>query len=85
MFSEFSVHIYLFQAEDKYQSEIRKLHREMEAYREKVSTLTAQQATYANMIQAFERALQGMVRRVEGLQVASQQKVNYRTNVLIHI
>uniref|UniRef100_A0A914WJ25 ATPase AAA-type core domain-containing protein n=1 Tax=Plectus sambesii TaxID=2011161 RepID=A0A914WJ25_9BILA len=61
-------------AEEKYQAEIRKLHREMEAYREKVTTLTAQQTTYANMIQAFDKALQGMIRRVEGLQMVSQQK-----------
>jgi hypothetical protein len=34
-----------------------------------VNNLTAQQQTYTSMVQAFERALQGMVKRVETLQV----------------
>ncbi len=47
----------------------------MDAYREKVKALTAQQSTYTQMVQAFDQALQGMVRRVENLQAASQKKV----------
>ena len=56
-------------SEELYKHEIRKLQQEVDKYRDKVNNLTAQQQTYTSMVQAFERALQGMVKRVETLQV----------------
>uniref|UniRef100_A0A5S6Q6L2 Calponin-homology (CH) domain-containing protein n=1 Tax=Trichuris muris TaxID=70415 RepID=A0A5S6Q6L2_TRIMR len=61
-------------AEDRYQTEIRKLHREVEVYKEKVQTLTTQQSTYAHVVAAFEQSLKSMTKRMQALTAASQQK-----------
>ncbi|CDW54450.1 neuron navigator 2 [Trichuris trichiura] len=61
-------------AEDRYQTEIRKLHREVEIYKEKVQTLTTQQSTYAHVVAAFEQSLKSMTKRMQALTAASQQK-----------
>ncbi|KRZ73357.1 Neuron navigator 2 [Trichinella papuae] len=60
--------------EEKYQAEIRKLHKEVEAYKEKVQTLTTQQTTYAHVVAAFEQSLKSMTKRVQALTASSHQK-----------
>ncbi|OUC47222.1 phosphoglycerate mutase family protein [Trichinella nativa] len=60
--------------EEKYQAEIRKLHKEVEAYKDKVQTLTTQQTTYAHVVAAFEQSLKSMTKRVQALTASSHQK-----------
>lgn len=61
--------------EEKYEAEIRKLNREMEAYRNTITKLTAKHDGYNHLIQLFESKLQLMAKHVESLQCKSQLKV----------
>uniref|UniRef100_A0A915J0J0 Uncharacterized protein n=1 Tax=Romanomermis culicivorax TaxID=13658 RepID=A0A915J0J0_ROMCU len=74
--------VYSGAVEEKYQSEIRKLHREVEVYREKVQTLTTQQTTYAHVVAAFEQSLKSMDKRVQSLTAVSEQKKHCEKNGL---
>uniref|UniRef100_A0A183DS59 AAA domain-containing protein n=1 Tax=Gongylonema pulchrum TaxID=637853 RepID=A0A183DS59_9BILA len=60
--------------EEKYEAEIRKLNREMEAYRNTITKLTAKHDGYNHLIQLFESKLQLMAKHVENLQSKSQLK-----------
>ncbi|XP_046890284.1 neuron navigator 2 isoform X2 [Hypomesus transpacificus] len=60
--------------EEKSQSEIRKLRRELEASQEKVSTLTTQLSANAHLVSAFEQSLGNMTIRLQSLTTSSEQK-----------
>ncbi|KAM3718179.1 Adapter protein [Dirofilaria immitis] len=60
--------------EEKYEAEIRKLNREMQAYRSTITKLTAKHDGYNHIIQVFESKLQLMAKHVENLQNKSQLK-----------
>uniref|UniRef100_A0A915PUI5 AAA+ ATPase domain-containing protein n=1 Tax=Setaria digitata TaxID=48799 RepID=A0A915PUI5_9BILA len=60
--------------EEKYEAEIRKLNREMQAYRSTITKLTAKHDGYNHIIQLFESKLQLMAKHVESLQSKSQLK-----------
>uniref|UniRef100_A0A158Q760 AAA domain-containing protein n=1 Tax=Elaeophora elaphi TaxID=1147741 RepID=A0A158Q760_9BILA len=60
--------------EEKYEAEIRKLNREMQAYRSTITKLTAKHDGYNHIIQLFESKLQLMAKHVENLQNKSQLK-----------
>ncbi|VDM92680.1 unnamed protein product, partial [Onchocerca ochengi] len=60
--------------EEKYEAEIRKLNREMQAYRSTITKLTAKHDGYNHVIQLFESKLQLMAKHVENLQNKSQLK-----------
>ncbi|KAL7885387.1 hypothetical protein AOLI_G00056820 [Acnodon oligacanthus] len=61
--------------EEKSQSEIRKLRRELEASQEKVSTLTTQLSANAHLVAAFEQSLGNMTIRLQSLTTTAEQKV----------
>ncbi|KAF4094350.1 hypothetical protein AMELA_G00014100 [Ameiurus melas] len=60
--------------EEKAQSEIRKLRRELEASQEKVSTLTTQLSANAHLVAAFEQSLGNMTVRLQSLTTTAEQK-----------
>ncbi|XP_041693824.2 neuron navigator 2 isoform X3 [Coregonus clupeaformis] len=60
--------------EEKAQSEIRKLRRELDASQEKVSALTTQISANAHLVAAFEQSLRNMTIRLQGLTTTAEQK-----------
>ncbi|XP_049339950.1 neuron navigator 2 isoform X2 [Astyanax mexicanus] len=60
--------------EEKSQSEIRKLRRELESSQEKVSTLTNQLSANAHLVAAFEQSLGNMTIRLQSLTLTAEQK-----------
>ncbi|KAM6973307.1 neuron navigator 2 [Aplochiton taeniatus] len=60
--------------EEKSQSEIRKLRRELDASQEKVSTLTTQLSANAHLVAAFEQSLSNMTIRLHSLTTTAEQK-----------
>ncbi|XP_062856888.1 neuron navigator 3 isoform X2 [Trichomycterus rosablanca] len=60
--------------EEKSQSEIRKLRRELEASQDKVSTLTTQLSANAHLVAAFEQSLSNMTIRLQSLSTTAEQK-----------
>ncbi|XP_029552875.1 neuron navigator 2 isoform X9 [Salmo trutta] len=60
--------------EEKSQSEIRKLRRELDASQEKVSGLTTQLSANAHLVAAFEQSLGNMTIRLQGLTTTAEQK-----------
>ncbi|KAK6319931.1 hypothetical protein J4Q44_G00090380 [Coregonus suidteri] len=60
--------------EEKSQSEIRKLRRELDASQEKVSALTTQLSANAHLVAAFEQSLGNMTIRLQGLTTTAEQK-----------
>ncbi|XP_039904005.1 neuron navigator 1-like isoform X9 [Simochromis diagramma] len=63
------------QAEERIQGEqIRKLRRELESSQEKVSNLTTQLTSNANLVAAFEQSLALMTARLQSLSLSHEQK-----------
>nr|XP_057945738.1 neuron navigator 2 isoform X3 [Doryrhamphus excisus] len=60
--------------EEKSQSEIRKLRRELDASQEKVSALTTQLSANAHLVAAFEQSLGNMTIRLKSLTLTAEQK-----------
>ncbi|XP_044126719.1 LOW QUALITY PROTEIN: neuron navigator 2 [Bufo gargarizans] len=60
--------------EEKCQSEIRKLRRELDASQEKVSALTTQLSANAHLVAAFEQSLSNMTIRLQSLTMTAEQK-----------
>nr|XP_021327536.1 neuron navigator 2 isoform X7 [Danio rerio] len=60
--------------EEKSQSEIRKLRRELDASQEKVSALTTQLSANAHLVAAFEQSLGNMTIRLKSLTMTAEQK-----------
>ncbi|XP_069821195.1 neuron navigator 2 isoform X4 [Dendropsophus ebraccatus] len=60
--------------EEKCQSEIRKLRRELDASQEKVSALTTQLSANAHLVAAFEQSLSNMTIRLQSLTMSAEQK-----------
>ncbi|TRY75972.1 hypothetical protein DNTS_010880, partial [Danionella cerebrum] len=60
--------------EEKAQTEIRKLRRELDASQEKVSTLTTQLSANAHLVAAFEQSLGNMTIRLQSLTSTAEQK-----------
>ncbi|XP_037993624.1 neuron navigator 2 isoform X13 [Motacilla alba alba] len=60
--------------EEKCQSEIRKLRRELDASQEKVSALTTQLTANAHLVAAFEQSLGNMTIRLQSLTMTAEQK-----------
>ncbi|XP_041847949.1 neuron navigator 2 isoform X3 [Melanotaenia boesemani] len=60
--------------EEKSQSEIRKLRRELDASQEKVSALTTQLTANAHLVAAFEQSLGNMTIRLKSLTLTAEQK-----------
>ncbi|KAI5625333.1 neuron navigator 2 isoform X8, partial [Silurus asotus] len=60
--------------EEKSQSEIRKLRRELDASQEKVSALTTQLSANAHLVAAFEQSLANMTFRLKSLTMTAEQK-----------
>ncbi|XP_030620971.1 neuron navigator 2 [Chanos chanos] len=60
--------------EEKSQSEIRKLRRELDASQEKVSALTTQLSANAHLVAAFEQSLANMTIRLKSLTMTAEQK-----------
>ncbi|XP_058858505.1 neuron navigator 2 isoform X4 [Acipenser ruthenus] len=60
--------------EEKSQSEIRKLRRELDASQEKVSALTTQLSANAHLVAAFEQSLGNMTIRLQSLTITAEQK-----------
>ncbi|KAM9301882.1 neuron navigator 2 isoform 2-T2 [Gastrophryne carolinensis] len=60
--------------EEKCQSEIRKLRRELDASHEKVSALTTQLSANAHLVAAFEQSLSNMTIRLQSLTMSAEQK-----------
>ncbi|XP_051548622.1 neuron navigator 2-like isoform X1 [Myxocyprinus asiaticus] len=60
--------------EEKAQTEIRKLRRELDASQEKVSALTTQLSANAHLVAAFEQSLGNMTIRLQGLTTTAEQK-----------
>ncbi|XP_036072948.1 neuron navigator 2 isoform X4 [Oryzias melastigma] len=60
--------------EEKSQSEIRKLRRELDASQEKVSALTTQLSANAHLVAAFEQSLGNMTLRLKSLTLTAEQK-----------
>ncbi|KAJ8248931.1 hypothetical protein GJAV_G00229310 [Gymnothorax javanicus] len=60
--------------EEKSQSEIRKLRRELDSSQEKVSALTTQLTANAHLVAAFEQSLGNMTIRLQSLTVTAEQK-----------
>ncbi|XP_031424993.1 neuron navigator 2 isoform X2 [Clupea harengus] len=67
--------------EEKSQSEIRKLRRELDASQEKVSALTTQLSANAHLVAAFEQSLANMTIRLKNLTMTAEQK-DYELNEL---
>ncbi|XP_052458599.1 neuron navigator 2-like isoform X2 [Carassius gibelio] len=60
--------------EEKSQSEIRKLRRELDASQEKVSALTTQLSANAHLVAAFEQSLGNMTIRLKSITMTAEQK-----------
>nr|XP_055048989.1 neuron navigator 2 isoform X2 [Misgurnus anguillicaudatus] len=60
--------------EEKAQTEIRKLRRELDASQEKVSALTTQLSANAHLVAAFEQSLGNMTIRLQSLSMTAEQK-----------
>ncbi|XP_016409886.1 neuron navigator 2-like [Sinocyclocheilus rhinocerous] len=60
--------------EEKSQSEIRKLRRELDASQEKVSALTTQLSANAHLVAAFEQSLGNMTIRLKSISMTAEQK-----------
>ncbi|XP_041445643.1 neuron navigator 2 isoform X12 [Xenopus laevis] len=60
--------------EEKCQSEIRKLRRELDSSQEKVSALTTQLSANAHLVAAFEQSLSNMTIRLQSLTMSAEQK-----------
>ncbi|XP_045544917.1 neuron navigator 2 isoform X4 [Salmo salar] len=60
--------------EEKSQSEIRKLRRELDASQEKVSALTTQLSANAHLVAAFEQSLGNMTIRLKSLSMTAEHK-----------
>nr|XP_021326326.1 neuron navigator 2 isoform X7 [Danio rerio] len=60
--------------EEKAQTEIRKLRRELDASQEKVSALTTQLSANAHLVAAFEQSLGNMTIRLQSLTTTAEQK-----------
>ncbi|XP_051979282.1 neuron navigator 2-like [Xyrauchen texanus] len=60
--------------EEKSQSEIRKLRRELDSSQEKVSALTTQLSANAHLVAAFEQSLGNMTIRLKSLTMTAEQK-----------
>ncbi|KAJ8344343.1 hypothetical protein SKAU_G00316720 [Synaphobranchus kaupii] len=60
--------------EEKSQSEIRKLRRELDSSQEKVSALTTQMSANAHLVAAFEQSLGNMTIRLQSLTMTAEQK-----------
>ncbi|XP_077420271.1 neuron navigator 2 isoform X3 [Vanacampus margaritifer] len=60
--------------EEKFQSEIRKLRRELDASQEKVSALTTQLSANDHLVAAFEQSLGSMTIRLKSLTLTAEQK-----------
>ncbi|XP_050955554.1 neuron navigator 2 isoform X2 [Labeo rohita] len=60
--------------EEKAQTEIRKLRRELDASQEKVSALTTQLSANAHLVAAFEQSLGNMTIRLQSLTSTAEQK-----------
>ncbi|KAM5138264.1 neuron navigator 2-like [Mantella aurantiaca] len=60
--------------EEKCQSEIRKLRRELDTSQEKVSALTTQLSANAHLVAAFEQSLSNMTIRLQSLTMSAEQK-----------
>ncbi|XP_057185470.1 neuron navigator 2 isoform X3 [Triplophysa rosa] len=60
--------------EEKAQTEIRKLRRELDASQEKVSALTTQLSANAHLVAAFEQSLGNMTIRLQSLSNTAEQK-----------
>ncbi|KAG5839916.1 hypothetical protein ANANG_G00210230 [Anguilla anguilla] len=60
--------------EEKSQSEIRKLRRELDSSQEKVSALTTQLSSNAHLVAAFEQSLGNMTIRLQSLTMTAEQK-----------
>ncbi|XP_075694232.1 neuron navigator 2 isoform X3 [Rhinoderma darwinii] len=60
--------------EEKCQSEIRKLRRELDASQEKVSALTTQLSANAHLVAAFEQSLSNMTIRLQSITMSAEQK-----------
>ncbi|KAF4111488.1 hypothetical protein G5714_008519 [Onychostoma macrolepis] len=60
--------------EEKSQSEIRKLRRELDTSQEKVSALTTQLSANAHLVAAFEQSLGNMTIRLKSLTMTAEQK-----------
>ncbi|XP_042609496.1 neuron navigator 2-like isoform X6 [Cyprinus carpio] len=60
--------------EEKSQTEIRKLRRELDASQEKVSALTTQLSANAHLVAAFEQSLGNMTIRLQSLTTTAEQK-----------
>ncbi|KAK1891341.1 Neuron navigator 2 [Dissostichus eleginoides] len=60
--------------EEKSQSEIRKLRRELDASQDKVSALTTQLSANAHLVAAFEQSLGNMTIRLKSLTLTAEQK-----------
>ncbi|KAJ8252080.1 hypothetical protein COCON_G00213920 [Conger conger] len=60
--------------EEKSQSEIRKLRRELDSSQEKVSALTTQLSANAHLVAAFEQSLGNMTIRLQSLTMTAEQK-----------
>ncbi|NXU81406.1 NAV2 protein, partial [Oreotrochilus melanogaster] len=64
--------------EEKCQSEIRKLRRELDASQEKVSALTTQLTANAHLVAAFEQSLGNMTIRLQSLTMTAEQKASLK-------
>ncbi|KAG1938164.1 neuron navigator [Pimephales promelas] len=60
--------------EEKAQTEIRKLRRELDSSQEKVSALTTQLSANSHLVAAFEQSLGNMTIRLQSLTVTAEQK-----------
>ncbi|XP_078719837.1 neuron navigator 2-like isoform X4 [Lampetra fluviatilis] len=60
--------------DEKSQSEIETLRRELDQSQDKVSTLTGQLSTNANLVAAFEKSLTSMTSRLQNLTASAEQK-----------
>ncbi|KAB1271990.1 Neuron navigator 2 [Camelus dromedarius] len=69
-----SLHSFTQGPEEKCQSEIRKLRRELDASQEKVSALTTQLTANAHLVAAFEQSLGNMTIRLQSLTMTAEQK-----------
>ncbi|NWV70985.1 NAV2 protein, partial [Malurus elegans] len=65
--------------EEKCQSEIRKLRRELDASQEKVSALTTQLTANAHLVAAFEQSLGNMTIRLQSLTMTAEQKASFQS------
>ncbi|NWT04051.1 NAV2 protein, partial [Mionectes macconnelli] len=66
--------------EEKCQSEIRKLRRELDASQEKVSALTTQLTANAHLVAAFEQSLGNMTIRLQSLTMTAEQKASLKND-----